>query len=338
MSDKVLIERELLERIVNAPSLTDEGEAIDKLRARLAAQPEASDVINGVPRKLLERAVYLFEIGELDGATAESFRALLAAQPQASRCPDCGYLTSQREHLGCLRKAVADLDAATGGIQQASAAQSASAVEREAVPAEKQYPSMSLYPDAQEYAAACGEVAGWNACRKAVLAAWQRTQSAGVPEGQQIAMQQRDQYAARVETLELGLLRIADDYQPSTDAEAPLALAEMREAIRGLVLAAAPAQPAAQDDDLLLELEDLRESLETARHNWRAFEDRCGDLQVENGKLRDRIAAAQDQGEVQRLREALEIAENCLHYNTPPETKELIRAALAASTGQEVKP
>lgn len=66
-----------------------------------------------------------------------------------------------------------------------------------------------------------------------------------------------------------------------------------------LLLAAAPAQPAAQDDDLLLELEGLRESLETARHNWRAFEDRCGDLQVENGKLRDRIAAAQGEGEVQ---------------------------------------
>lgn len=76
---------------------------------------------------------------------------------------------------------------------------------------------------------------------RAALAAWQRTQAAEVPEGQQTAMQQRDHYAARVETLELGLLRIADDYHPSTDAEAPLALAEMRDAIHGLVLAAAPA-------------------------------------------------------------------------------------------------
>ena len=48
-------------------------------------------------------------------------------QQQASRCSDCGYLTSQREHLGCLRKAVAELDAATGGQPQASAAQSAPA-------------------------------------------------------------------------------------------------------------------------------------------------------------------------------------------------------------------
>lgn len=44
----------------------------------------------------------------------------------------------------------------------------------ESVPEEKQYPSMSLYPDAKEYAAACGEVVGWNSCRKAMLAAAER--------------------------------------------------------------------------------------------------------------------------------------------------------------------
>ena len=62
-------------------------------------------------------------------------------------------------------------------------------------------------------------------------------------------------------------------------------------------LAAAPAQgqQVECDDDLLLELDDLRERLETARHNWRAFEDRCGDLQVENGKLRDELAALKAQ-------------------------------------------
>ena len=31
------------------------------------------------------------------------------------RCSTCGYLTSEREHLGCLRRAVKDLDIATGG-------------------------------------------------------------------------------------------------------------------------------------------------------------------------------------------------------------------------------
>lgn len=50
---------------------------------------------------------------------AEWFRAqMLAATPTApsqERCCTCGYLTSEREHLGCLRKAVKDLDAATGG-------------------------------------------------------------------------------------------------------------------------------------------------------------------------------------------------------------------------------
>lgn len=40
--------------------------------------------------------------------------AMLAA-PSQERCQTCGYLTSEREHLGCLRKAVKDLDAATGG-------------------------------------------------------------------------------------------------------------------------------------------------------------------------------------------------------------------------------
>lgn len=53
-------------------------------------------------------------------------------QQQSSRCSDCGYLTRQREHLGCLRKAVAELDAATGGLPQASAGQSAPAGECEA--------------------------------------------------------------------------------------------------------------------------------------------------------------------------------------------------------------
>ena len=50
----------------------------------------------------------------------DQLRAMLSEQQQASRCSDCGYLTSQREHLGCLRKAVAELDAATGGKPQAS--------------------------------------------------------------------------------------------------------------------------------------------------------------------------------------------------------------------------
>ena len=35
--------------------------------------------------------------------------------PAQERCSTCGYLTSEREHLGCLRRAVKDLDIATGG-------------------------------------------------------------------------------------------------------------------------------------------------------------------------------------------------------------------------------
>ena len=38
-----------------------------------------------------------------------------APAPAQERCSTCGYLTSEREHLGCLRRAVKDLDIATGG-------------------------------------------------------------------------------------------------------------------------------------------------------------------------------------------------------------------------------
>ena len=38
-----------------------------------------------------------------------------ATAPAQERCSTCGYLTSEREHLGCLRRAVKDLDIATGG-------------------------------------------------------------------------------------------------------------------------------------------------------------------------------------------------------------------------------
>ena len=79
-----------------------------------------------VPRELLENLSTM----ELDTTPRsirlqDELRALLSDKPQATRCPNCGYLTSEREHLGCLRKAVSDLNAATGGQPQASVAQSA---------------------------------------------------------------------------------------------------------------------------------------------------------------------------------------------------------------------
>lgn len=111
-----------------------------------------------VPRKLLERAVYLFEIGELDGATAEELRALLTAQPQAS------------------------------------AAQSAPAGEREAFEADiKQiYPSKYCHllrrtgEDYQEHYIVT-RWGGWQAG-----AAWQRTQSAGGPDALREAVEYLD--------------------------------------------------------------------------------------------------------------------------------------------------
>lgn len=54
-----------------------------------------------------------------DMDTMDSVSAMIAATlapaPAQERCSTCGYLTSEREHLGCLRRAVKDLDIATGG-------------------------------------------------------------------------------------------------------------------------------------------------------------------------------------------------------------------------------
>ena len=46
---------------------------------------------------------------------APALAATPAPAPAQERCSTCGYLTSEREHLGCLRRAVKDLDIATGG-------------------------------------------------------------------------------------------------------------------------------------------------------------------------------------------------------------------------------
>ena len=46
---------------------------------------------------------------------APALEATPAPAPAQERCSTCGYLTSEREHLGCLRRAVKDLDIATGG-------------------------------------------------------------------------------------------------------------------------------------------------------------------------------------------------------------------------------
>ena len=72
----------------------------------------------GSDTALMEEAA---DVIEALSASVENhqLRAKLYEQQQASRCSDCGYLTSHREHLGCLRKAVAELDAATGGQPQA---------------------------------------------------------------------------------------------------------------------------------------------------------------------------------------------------------------------------
>lgn len=59
-----------------------------------------------------------------------------------------------------------------------------------------------------------------------------------------VVIEQRDHYANRVLHLETSVLRIAGDYQPSSDAESVLALDEMRAALVGLVGAAMAAKEA----------------------------------------------------------------------------------------------
>lgn len=55
-------------------------------------------------------------------------------------------------------------------------------------------------------------------------------------------------------------------------------------------------------EDLMFALEDAEHRAENAGRNASAFEDRMGDLQVENGKLN---------AEVEQLREIREIASQC---------------------------
>lgn len=59
-------------------------------------------------------------------------------------------------------------------------------------------------------------------------------------------------------------------------------------------------------EDLELALQDAEERAESAGRNASAFEGRMGDLQVENGKLRDSITARSDKlNEAQRIIEEL---------------------------------
>lgn len=208
---------------------------------------------------------------------------------------------------------------------------------------------------------ACWE--GWQA-----RAAWQRTQSAGVPEGWKPVpvepteemwgglarhlMMWLDFGNPTVEALRKHLDMLNIEWPAWMDAESELrgsgvpSKGTRATLIYKAMLAAAPAQPAAQGSVRTVEVEI--EGLG------------CCQLQMSGGTVfmpavtvRDilRMAtAAQDQGEVQRLREALVLCmddavttlQNARHFEDAPNA--LVRiaktanAALAASTGQEVKP
>lgn len=187
-------------------------------------------------------------------------------------------------------------------------------------------------------------------------AAWQRTQSAGVPEGWR-------------ELLEDMVKELRSAYFLSARGEA---FAQRIDAM----LAAAPAQPAAQDQGE--QQEDLHVWRATSRLGYtchfgeasaaRAWAGENGTIErVDLTPVPDlQVVERQDQGEVHRLREALDAAEvaitasdsalrHLLHNIrsskkrvdlglAPSSADEALRRigqykrALAASTGQEVKP
>lgn len=216
-----------------------------------------SDVINGVPRELLERAEECLDFSErysadrACGNIARELRALLSEQPQAGAGMINTFAaehpeewdhavkhTEAQDKLYAAREAlvaVGDesrclelLDSAIFAFEnlpadgeQSSAAQSAPAGEREAMDAA--FHSSGLTKFKETYAA------GWQA-----RAAWQRRQSAGAPDGYVLVP-----IKPTIEMVEAG-------YEASLgmpDRSGHARAIEMFEAM----LAAAPAQPAAQD-------------------------------------------------------------------------------------------
>lgn len=133
--------------------------------------------------------------------------------------------------------------------------------------------------------------AGWNACRKAMLegqAAPQPEQS-GLVEAVKEAVEYLD--ANKLNQISSGSI-----LHVKLSAALSAVTAE-RDRLRGTV------------EDLELALQDAEERAESAGRNASAFEDRMGDLQVENGKLRD--ACDELRAEVERyvpLHEAVQRA------------------------------
>lgn len=325
-----------------------------------------SGVINGVPRDLLERIVSLATPSvekDMEAAVKENF-GRVGNDPWAVRTVDA------RDALGELRTLLSEQP------------QPAPAGEREACPITDEELELvqkfaselqGMYCDGSILVRLVSEF-------RQLRAAWQRTQSAGVPEGYALvpvkptpemlkAMRERH-WAVR------GCQLCEQDYLD----------------VHAAMLAAAPAHPAAQrewpDDEIVAAwkwceenggtpAEFLSHSLLVKRSRvlgrpltWREAIELTAMTTNMPDEQRDKLlaiddepdAAAHDQGEVQRLREAvsslIDIAHEHRHElqqqrfsdndegdafarhrdSRVERINRILQAALAASTGQEVKP
>ena len=116
--------REALQRIqYKATSLADaQVIALEALALPTTEQAPAQAVPSGWKLVPVEPTKKMLDAVSWSNCAKIDWHHMLDAAPTPpateqvhKRCQSCGYLTTEREHLGCLRKAVQELDAATGG-------------------------------------------------------------------------------------------------------------------------------------------------------------------------------------------------------------------------------
>jgi len=200
-------------------------------------------------------------------------------------------------------------------------------------------------------------------------AAWQCTQSAGVPEGWRLVMAielaEEKHGSLRAAARALGIdagylsrLKKGEKVNPSEEVLAALGLERMTMYRASQQCTQSSWVP---DGWQLVPKEPTAEMIEALAASFWPADWEAGkrlqrlrgtkvvfpktEIEMAVGKYERMIAAApaqpaaQDQGEVQRLREALESIANCREgYLSGAACTRIARAALAASTGQEVKP
>lgn len=293
---------------------------LDDLIDRQAPCPDCapdSDVINGVPRELLQDAALMLEAhspggGSLESYAAEDIRALLTAQPQAS------------------------------------AAQSAPAGEREAFEAwwvSRPHRKVPSKYENGDYVAPSVHSA-WEVWQ--ARASWQRTQSAGAPDGLTFNALR----AANTERIGSSKYRQCEEnWTPAHWMQATVGeLGELANLLKKVDRGDFPFEQVKAE--VGKELADVQTYLDILALKLgvdlgQATVDKFNEVSERIGSP-VRLAAApaqpaaQDQGEVQRLREALDglyrhiTARDLITRGELSRRLDAAAAALAASTGQEV--